>query len=148
MIAQWLTKNNRSGANAPVYRYRFNHLPHDTDASNITSGIATGVEQRYVFSNLVPDHPWDRALAYELSTAWVSFVHGLDPNSGAGQFFLSLFHSCVALAKGFVLMGLCEQIVRFRNGLCMGQMVRAWCLVDMGRVLRKIHIGARQLTTL
>lgn len=146
MIAQWLTKNNRnSSSNAPVYRYRFNHLPHDTGASNITAGIGTGIEQRYVFSNLVPDHPWDRALAYELSGAWVSFVHGLNPNSRGGK-SLSLFS--VLYLHRVRPDELCEQIVRFRNGLCMGRAVRAWCLVDMGRVLRKIHIGARQLTIL
>ncbi|KAL4910113.1 hypothetical protein BDW74DRAFT_173580 [Aspergillus multicolor] len=82
MIAQWLTKNNNNNGNSPVYRYRFNHLPHDTTAANITSGIGTGLEQRYVFSNLIPDHPWDRALAYEVSSAWISFAHGLNPNPG------------------------------------------------------------------
>ncbi|KAL4876090.1 Alpha/Beta hydrolase protein [Aspergillus karnatakaensis] len=82
MIARQLAKNSRIDDNTrvPIYRYRFNHLPHDVDASNINSGIGTGVEQRYVFSNLVPDHPWDRALAYEMSSAWISFVHGLNPN--------------------------------------------------------------------
>ncbi|KAL3462943.1 Alpha/Beta hydrolase protein [Aspergillus heterothallicus] len=91
LIAKWLTKHNGSGGNnhghsnnkAPVYRYRFNHLPHDVDSSNITRGITTGIEQRYVFSNLIPDHPWDQALAYEMSAAWISFAHDLDPNWGA-----------------------------------------------------------------
>ncbi|KAL4918219.1 Alpha/Beta hydrolase protein [Aspergillus aurantiobrunneus] len=81
MIAQWLTRNNRDNK-SPEYRYRFNHLPHDTDASNIAAGIGTGIEQRYVFSNLVPDHPWDRSLAYEISSAWVPFAYGLDPDPG------------------------------------------------------------------
>ncbi|KAL2820372.1 Alpha/Beta hydrolase protein [Aspergillus granulosus] len=89
LIAKWLTKHNfessshdHSHNNAPVYRYRFNHLPHDVDSSNITRGITTGIEQRYVFSNLIPGHPWDRALAYEMSAAWVSFAYDLDPNWG------------------------------------------------------------------
>ncbi|KAL4801466.1 Alpha/Beta hydrolase protein [Aspergillus unguis] len=107
MIAKWLTKNyhtanpniNSTGSkrerssleDSPIYRYRFNHLPYDTGTSNITSGIGTGVEQRYVFSNLVPDHPWDRALAYEISSAWISFVVELDPNPGGGM-ILHVFH--------------------------------------------------------
>jgi hypothetical protein len=88
MIAQWLSKNSRldDNTNVPIYRYRFNHLPHDIDASNIASGIGTGLEERYVFSNLVPDHPWDRNLAYEMSSAWISFAHDLDPNPGGGMF--------------------------------------------------------------
>ncbi|KAL4933478.1 uncharacterized protein BDV17DRAFT_287141 [Aspergillus undulatus] len=83
MIAQTLTKNKNSNstsgdAPAPVYWYRFNHLRSDTgtDGSDITAGIGTGIEQRYVFSNLLPDLPWDRALAYEISSAWVSFYMG------------------------------------------------------------------------
>ncbi|KAL4867710.1 Alpha/Beta hydrolase protein [Aspergillus spectabilis] len=81
-IAQWLSKNSRldDNTNVAVYRYRFNHLPQDTDASNIAAGIGTGLEERYVFSNLVPDHPWDRNLAYEMSSVWISFAHDLDPN--------------------------------------------------------------------
>ncbi|RDW90409.1 uncharacterized protein DSM5745_02184 [Aspergillus mulundensis] len=82
MIAQWLTKNNNG--NSPVYRYRFSHLPHDTTAANISRGIGTGIEQRYVFSNLIPDHPWDQALAYEVSSAWISFAYGLNPNPEGG----------------------------------------------------------------
>ncbi|KAL2872735.1 Alpha/Beta hydrolase protein [Aspergillus lucknowensis] len=84
LIAESLARNNHKGHGhkAPVYRYRFNHLPHDVDASNITRGIGTGLEQRYIFSNLIPDFPWDQALAYEMSSAWISFAHDLDPNPG------------------------------------------------------------------
>jgi carboxylesterase type B len=79
MIAQSLTKNN--GKN-PVYRYRFNHLPNNTTTP--ARGISTGAEQSYIFSNLVPKHPWDQALAYEMTSAWVSFTYNLNPNPGGG----------------------------------------------------------------
>lgn len=80
MIAQSLTQHN---GKAPVYRFRFNHLPSGSDASS--RGIGTGVEQSYVFSNLVPNSPYDKALAYEMSSAWVSFAHDLNPNPGGGK---------------------------------------------------------------
>ncbi|KAL4943527.1 Alpha/Beta hydrolase protein [Aspergillus oleicola] len=81
MIAKTLSrKSHKENGDPPIYRYRFNHLPSDTAGSNLTAGIGTGVEQRYVFSNLVPGHPWDTALAEQVSRAWVSFVWGLDPN--------------------------------------------------------------------
>ncbi|KAL4956912.1 Alpha/Beta hydrolase protein [Aspergillus filifer] len=68
MIARTLSRNSKDG-HTPIYRYRFNHLPSDTER-----------EQRYVFSNLIPNHPWDQALAEQVSKAWVLFVHGSDPN--------------------------------------------------------------------
>lgn len=75
MIAQTLAQDG-----VPVYRYRFNHLPYNTSA--VARGIGTGAEQNYVFSNLVPTHPWDQSMAYQMSAAWISFAHDLDPNSG------------------------------------------------------------------
>ncbi|KAF4831677.1 Lipase 1 [Colletotrichum tropicale] len=80
MIAQTLTRDG-----VPVYRYRFNHLQSNT--SSMLSGIGTGVEQEFVFSNLIPDQPWDQSMAYQMSASWISFVHDLDPNtrvSGTG----------------------------------------------------------------
>ncbi|KAK7965826.1 uncharacterized protein PG986_000103 [Apiospora aurea] len=63
----------------PVYRYRFNQLP---PGGSPARGISTGVEQAYVFSNL-------RCVAfgvgYEMTSAWVSFAHGLDPNPGGNS---------------------------------------------------------------
>lgn len=82
MIAQSLNKYN---GELPVYRYRFNHLPHSTTASALSRGITTGVEQNYVFSNMVPDWPWDQALAVQMTSAWVSFAYDLNPNSGTGE---------------------------------------------------------------
>jgi len=79
MIAQALTEHNNG---PPVYRYRFNHLPSGSSASR---GIGTGVELSYVFSNSVPNNPYDQSLAYELTSAWVSFAHTLDPNPGGGM---------------------------------------------------------------
>ncbi|KAK7910656.1 alpha/beta-hydrolase [Apiospora marii] len=66
----------------PVYRYRFNQPPAGGTAAR---GISTGVEQAYVFSNFAAGaspSAWDRALAYEVTSAWVSFAHDLDPNPG------------------------------------------------------------------
>ncbi|KAK7955246.1 alpha/beta-hydrolase [Apiospora saccharicola] len=72
-----------------VYRYRFNQLP--PPGGSPARGISTGVEQAYVFSNFFvggtsssspPPSAWDRALAYEMTSAWVSFAHDLDPNPG------------------------------------------------------------------
>ncbi|KAH8760581.1 hypothetical protein F5883DRAFT_647665 [Diaporthe sp. PMI_573] len=75
MIAQILTAHG-----VPVYRYRFNQLPYNISA--VAKGIGTGIEQNYVFSNLIPTHPWDQSMAYQMSAAWISFAHDLDPNSG------------------------------------------------------------------
>ncbi|KAL2788973.1 Alpha/Beta hydrolase protein [Aspergillus keveii] len=115
LIAKWLTKHNNNNNHdprnsnnrrnsAPVYRYRFNHLPHDVDSSNITRGITTGIEQRYVFSNLIPDHPWDRALAYDMSAAWVSFAFDLNPNWG-GESALPLWPEYGSEGKSMVFSG-------------------------------------------
>jgi carboxylesterase type B len=82
MIAQQLAKHN--GKEAPVYRYRFDQLPRNT--SSLAKGITTGLEQSYVFSNLVPDFAWDQALAREMTSAWVSFAYSLDPNHGQGMY--------------------------------------------------------------
>ncbi|KAL4968538.1 Alpha/Beta hydrolase protein [Aspergillus stella-maris] len=79
MITQTLSRNSKDG-DPPIYRYRFNHLPSDTEGEDMAAGVGTGVEQGYVFSNLVPEHPWDQALAEQVSRVWVSFVHGLNPN--------------------------------------------------------------------
>jgi len=85
MIARSLTEHN---GNLPVYHFRFNHLPTGSAASS--KGIGTGVEQNYVFSNLLPNSPYDKALAYEMTSAWVSFAHDLDPNSGGGEYHQSI----------------------------------------------------------
>lgn len=73
MIAQMLAKDG-----VPVFKYRFNHLPQNT--SKPEEGITTGIEQAYVFSNEVLDAAWDQNLAYQMSAAWISFTHDLDPN--------------------------------------------------------------------
>ena len=76
MIAQSLARDD-----VPVYRYRFNHLPYNI--STVSRGITTGSELPYMFSNGVPDYAWDRNLAYQMTAAWASFAHDLDPNVGA-----------------------------------------------------------------
>ncbi|PKS08587.1 hypothetical protein jhhlp_004973 [Lomentospora prolificans] len=73
MIAQSITADG-----IPVYRYRFNHLVHN--ATDLSDGIRTGFEQHFVFSNQLPEYPWDMNLAYQMTAAWASFVHDLDPN--------------------------------------------------------------------
>ncbi|KAF4872667.1 Lipase 1 [Colletotrichum siamense] len=84
MIAQTLARDG-----VPVYRYRFNHLQSNT--SSMTKGIGTGVEQQYVFSNLIPDQPWDQSMAYQMSASWISFAHDLDPNTGVSGTGLPLW---------------------------------------------------------
>ncbi|KAF4901836.1 Lipase 1 [Colletotrichum fructicola] len=84
MIAQTLARDG-----VPVYRYRFNHLQSNT--SLMTKGIGTGVEQQYVFSNLIPDQPWDQSMAYQMSASWISFAHDLDPNTGVSGTGLPLW---------------------------------------------------------
>lgn len=82
MIAQNLARDG-----VPVYRYRFNHLPYNT--STVSRGITTGSELPYMFSNGVPNYAWDQNLAYQMTAAWASFAHDLDPNVGeAGKFQL------------------------------------------------------------
>jgi carboxylesterase type B len=76
MIAQVLANDG-----VPVYKYRFNHL--SSNNSEHWKGISTGTEQAYVFSNNIPTHAWDQNMANLMSTAWISFVHDLDPNTGS-----------------------------------------------------------------
>ena len=85
MIASTLTAQGVS-----VYRYRFNHLARNS--SNLASGIGTGAELSFVFSNMVSSHAWDQALAFEVTAAWVSFVHDLDPNWGDGKHPYKVLH--------------------------------------------------------
>ncbi|GIZ48521.1 hypothetical protein CKM354_001157500 [Cercospora kikuchii] len=73
LIAQSLARNG-----VPVWKYRFNHLPSNTSDSG--RGITTGVEQAYVFSNVMTDNPYDQNLAYQMSASWISFVHNLNPS--------------------------------------------------------------------
>lgn len=75
MIAQTMARDG-----VTVYSYRFNHLQRNTSA--VSKGIGTGVEQAYVFSNFDSSHPWDQNMAYQMSTAWISFANDLDPNTG------------------------------------------------------------------
>ncbi|KAE8363425.1 Alpha/Beta hydrolase protein [Aspergillus caelatus] len=75
MIAEALAQHN--GDN-PVYRFRFNQLP--ANSSNPSEGITTGMEIPYVFSNLIPGTAWEKALAAEMTKAWVSFAYDLNPN--------------------------------------------------------------------
>ncbi|KAH8895352.1 alpha/beta-hydrolase [Thozetella sp. PMI_491] len=77
MIAQTLARDS-----VPVYRYRFNHL--STNTSTPSKGIGTGVEQGFVFSNLIANQQWDQDMAYQMSAMWISFAHDLDPNPGNG----------------------------------------------------------------
>ncbi|KAK8101860.1 hypothetical protein PG999_012234 [Apiospora kogelbergensis] len=64
-----------------VYCYRFKLPPASAAPAR---GVSTGVEQANVFSNLdLGASAWDRALAYEMASTWVSFAHGLDPNPGS-----------------------------------------------------------------
>lgn len=97
MIARSLTANN---GDMPVYRFRFNHLPHSTSSTSSRQGIGTGVEQAYVFSNQVPEWPYDQSLAYEMTSAWVSFASDLNPNPGGSK-------------STFYLMVLCSSTSRF-----------------------------------
>ncbi|KAE8400773.1 Alpha/Beta hydrolase protein [Aspergillus pseudonomiae] len=76
MIAEELTKHN---GDKPVYRYRFNQLP--ANSSEPSAGVTTGTEIPYIFSNLIPDVAWERALASEMTKAWVSFAYDLNPNA-------------------------------------------------------------------
>jgi len=79
----------------PVYRYRFNQLP---PAASPARGVSTGMEQAYVFSNLEPgSSAWDQALAYEVTSAWVSFAHDLNPNPGGSKYTSSLLFLRVSL---------------------------------------------------
>ncbi|KAK5682981.1 hypothetical protein LTS10_004509 [Elasticomyces elasticus] len=77
MIAQTLAQDG-----VPVYRYRFSHLAYNT--SIVSRGITTGSELPYMFSNNVPECAWDQNLAYQMTAAWASFAHDLDPNVGKG----------------------------------------------------------------
>ena len=85
MIAEALTKHN---GDKPVYRYRFNQLP--ANSSEPSAGITTGTEILYVFSNLIPDIAWERALASEMTKAWVSFAYDLNPNANEGKLVIVL----------------------------------------------------------
>jgi carboxylesterase type B len=78
LIAQTLAKDK-----VPVYRYRFNHMSFNS--STILRGISTGVEEQFVFSNLIANYPWDMNMAYQVTSAWVSFAHSLNPNVGQGK---------------------------------------------------------------
>lgn len=75
MIAEALAQHNRDN---PVYRYRFNQLPDNS--SDPSEGITTGTEIPYVFSNLIPEVAWEKALAADMTKAWVSFAYDLNPN--------------------------------------------------------------------
>ncbi|KAK4890533.1 hypothetical protein LTR27_010814 [Elasticomyces elasticus] len=75
MIAQNLAQDG-----VPVYRYRFNHLGYNTSIAS--RGITTGSELPYMFSNNVPEYAWDQNLAYQMTAAWASFAHDLNPNVG------------------------------------------------------------------
>ncbi|OGM47422.1 hypothetical protein ABOM_002563 [Aspergillus bombycis] len=85
MIAEALAEHN--GDN-PVYRYRFNQL--SANSSEPSVGITTGTEIPYVFSNLIPDVAWERALASEMTKAWVSFAYDLNPNTNGGKLVIAL----------------------------------------------------------
>ncbi|KAF9878443.1 carboxylesterase [Colletotrichum karsti] len=98
MIAQTLAKDG-----IPVYRYRFNHLQYNT--SSASKGIGTGVEQGYVFSNLIPDQPWDQNIAYQMSAVWINFAHDLDPNSGSAELGLPTWPQYGMEANSIVLNG-------------------------------------------
>jgi carboxylesterase type B len=98
MIAQVLAEDG-----VPVYKYRFNHLPSST--TQLWRGISTGVEQAYVFSNVASDQPWDRNMAYQMSAAWISFAHDLDPNTGAKDTGLPEWPRYDKGASGIVLNG-------------------------------------------
>ncbi|KAF2017897.1 alpha/beta-hydrolase [Aaosphaeria arxii CBS 175.79] len=78
MIAQNLAKDG-----VPVYSYRFNHLK--SNATSISKAIGTGVEQDFVFSNLIPEQPWDQQMAFQMSATWVSFAYGLNPNGAINE---------------------------------------------------------------
>jgi carboxylesterase type B len=80
MIARSLSVNN--APDKAVYRYRFNHVSHNVSTEGVKEGISTGNEQAYVFSNQISTWPWDTSLAFEMSSAWISFAHDLDPNFG------------------------------------------------------------------
>ncbi|KAK8110272.1 uncharacterized protein PG998_006729 [Apiospora kogelbergensis] len=72
-----------------VYCYRFKLPPASAAPAR---GVSTGVEQANVFSNLdLGASAWDRALAYEMASTWVSFAHGLDPNPGSRKLHLRFF---------------------------------------------------------
>ena len=36
-----------------------------------------------MFSNGVPDYAWDQNLAFQMTAAWASFAHDLNPNFGS-----------------------------------------------------------------
>jgi hypothetical protein len=80
MIAQ-----NLAWDGVKAYRYRFNHLAFNT--STVNKGIGTGAEVPYIFSNGVPDYPWDQNLAFQMTASWASFAYDLNPNVGTvGQY--------------------------------------------------------------
>ncbi|KZT55557.1 carboxylesterase family protein [Calocera cornea HHB12733] len=69
---------------APVYSYRFNQLPINY---TMESGVGHFSEVCYVFSNPqmtqnpLGNRPRDITLANLMTSMWVSFAHGLDPNN-------------------------------------------------------------------
>ncbi|GAA6023879.1 hypothetical protein JCM10207_000513 [Rhodosporidiobolus poonsookiae] len=71
---------------APVYSYRFDQPPQ---TQTYALGTTHFVEVAYVFSvphefktaNTLGNRPGDAELAQLLTSQWVSFIHGLEPNS-------------------------------------------------------------------
>ncbi|TDZ14146.1 putative secreted lipase [Colletotrichum orbiculare MAFF 240422] len=105
MIAQTLARDG-----VPVYRYRFNHLSYNS--SSFSKGIGTGVEQEYVFSNVASNNPWDRNMAYQMSAAWISFAHDLDPNTAIADTGLPSWPRYGKEANSMVLNGFGSWIER------------------------------------
>ncbi|TDZ30198.1 Lipase 1 [Colletotrichum spinosum] len=105
MIAQTLARDG-----VPVYRYRFNHLSYNS--SSFSKGIGTGVEQEYVFSNVASNNPWNRNMAYQMSAAWISFAHDLDPNTAIADTGLPSWPRYGKEANSMVLNGFGSWIER------------------------------------
>ncbi|ORY25053.1 Alpha/Beta hydrolase protein [Naematelia encephala] len=66
-----------------VYSYRFNQIPQN---GTMTSGVTHGSELGYIFANPDPSvtphlgtRSEDIALALEMQSRWINFVHDLDP---------------------------------------------------------------------
>ncbi|GAA5873436.1 hypothetical protein JCM8547_005434 [Rhodosporidiobolus lusitaniae] len=77
-----------SQAGAPVYSYRFDQPPQN---ATVLSGVGHFVEIAYVYgvpteyktANTLGNRPGDAELVKEVQSQWISFIHDLDPNSGA-----------------------------------------------------------------
>ena len=76
----WVRAQTRSGK-APAYMYYFTRIPPWAESDRYRAYHAAEIQ--YVFGNLRPNRPWeeaDRKLADTMSSYWVNFAAGGNPN--------------------------------------------------------------------